>query len=102
MRTQKTKHSSQSLCMIKKGVMFNDFANFSSNTAIANENGIYTISFGCGGAASKKLETANAARVFNVSIRHYQPTGKVSVDDCRTLPMLPVIKIENNLIHVNQ
>ena len=75
----------------KKGFMFNDLANFSSNTAAVNQDGTYTISFGCGNDAPNNLETENPTGVFNLGIRHYQPTEKVSVDDYRILPTMKEI-----------
>jgi hypothetical protein len=72
----------------KQGFMFNDLANFSSNTATANQDGTYTVSFGCGDDAPNNLETANKSGVFNVGVRHYQPTEKVSDENYRILPTL--------------
>jgi hypothetical protein len=75
----------------KKGFMFNDLANFSSNTAKVNLDGTYTISFGCGEDAPNNIEVENPTGGFNITIRHYQPTKKVSVDDYRILPTMKAI-----------
>jgi uncharacterized protein DUF1214/uncharacterized protein DUF1254 len=75
----------------KKGFMFNDLANYSSNTATANADGTYTISFGCGPNAPNNLEIENPSGVFNLAIRHYQPTKKVREDNYRILPTMKVI-----------
>lgn len=72
----------------KKGFMFNDLANFSSNTAEANTDGTYTISFGCGEDAPNNLEIANPSKEFNIAVRHYQPSKKVSEDDYRIVPFM--------------
>lgn len=72
----------------KKGFMFNDLANFSSNTAQANADGTYTISFGCGADAPNNMEIANPSEVFNIAVRHYQPSKRVFEDDYRLLPFM--------------
>lgn len=72
----------------KKGFMFNDLANYSSNTATPNEDGTFTISFGCGPDASNNMEIDNPTGEFNLAVRHYQPTDKVSEDGYRLIPLL--------------
>lgn len=76
----------------KAGFMFNDLANLSSNTATPNPDGTYTISFGCGEKAPNNIETANDSGVFNLGIRHYQPSKLVSVDGFRILPTVKMVK----------
>lgn len=75
----------------KKGFMFNDLANFSSNTAEANDDGTYTISFGCGPDAPNNMEIANPSDVFNIAVRHYQPSKRVFEDDYRLVPLMQEI-----------
>jgi len=75
----------------KKGFMFNDLANFSSHTAQMNEDGSYTISFGCGEDASNNLEVANPSGVFNIIVRHFQPSEKVYNEDYRIIPFMKVV-----------
>lgn len=75
----------------KNGFMFNDHANYSSNTAQVNEDGTYTISFGCGEDAINNIETANTTNFFNLGIRHYQPSKRVLIEDYRLLPKLTVV-----------
>jgi len=75
----------------KKGFMFNDLANFSSNTAKANEDGTYTISFGCSQDAPNNLEIENPSSVFNLAIRHYRPSKKVSEDGYRLIPLMKAV-----------
>jgi len=78
----------------KKGFMFNDLANFSSNTAQVNDDGTYTISFGCSEDAPNNLEIANPSNFFNIAIRHYQPSEKVFGDDYRLLPFMKSVSKE--------
>ena len=76
----------------KAGFMFNDLANLSSNNAAPNADGTYTISFGCGENALNNISTANDSGVFNLGIRHYQPSELVSVDGFRILPTVKAVK----------
>ncbi len=78
----------------KKGFMFNDLANFSSNTAQANADGTYTISFGCGADAPNNMEIANPSEVFNIAVRHYQPSKRVFEDDYRLVPFMKEVSNE--------
>ena len=75
----------------KSGFMFNDVANISSNTAAENKDGTYTVSFGCGQDAPNNLETSNDSGVFNLAIRHYQPSQAVSVDGFRIVPLVKAV-----------
>ncbi|WP_246129139.1 DUF1214 domain-containing protein [Colwellia demingiae] len=76
----------------KKGFMFDDAANVSSNTAVMNKDGRYTVSFGCGSDAPNNIKTANESGVFNLGIRHYQPSDKVKNEGYRILPTVKVVK----------
>ena len=71
--------------------MFNDHANLSSNNATPNADGTYTISFGCGENTINNIETANDSGVFNLSMRHYQPSELVS-EGLRILPTVKAVK----------
>ena len=75
----------------KAGFMFEDEANLSSNTVKPNADGTYTISFGCGKDAPNNLKTANKSGVFNLAIRHYQPSQLVR-DGFRVLPTVKAVK----------
>ena len=75
----------------KAGFMFNDLANLSSNNATPNGDGTYTISFGCGEDALNNIETANDSGVFNLAVRHYQPSEIVSVEGFRVLPSVKAV-----------
>ncbi len=72
----------------KKGFMFNDVANMSSNTAAVNKDGSYTVSFGCGSDAPNNIAIDNDTGVFNLGIRHYKPSDKVKNQGYRLLPTL--------------
>lgn len=72
----------------QSGFMFSDLANVSSDTATANTDGTYTVSFGCGDGATNNLPIDNESGVFNLSVRHYQPSDRVKVDGYRVLPFL--------------
>jgi hypothetical protein len=74
----------------KKGFMFNDLANVSSNTATINKDGTYTVSFGCGSDEPNNIETKNDSGVFNLAVRHYIPTDKVKVQGYRLLDFVKV------------
>lgn len=72
--------------------MFNDRANLSSNTATPNGDGTYTVSYGCGDKAPNNLEIKNDSGVFNLAVRHYQPSKAVSEDGFRILPTMKAVK----------
>lgn len=72
----------------QSGFMFNDVANVSSDTATRNADGTYTVSFGCGDDASNNLPIENESGVFNLSVRHYQPSDRIKGDGYRVLPFL--------------
>ncbi|MGB0936527.1 MAG: DUF1254 domain-containing protein [Colwellia sp.] len=76
----------------KKGFMFGDLANQSSNTATPNKDGTYTVSFGCGGDAINNIPTKNATGVFNLAMRHYIPSDKVRIDGYRLIPFVKAVK----------
>lgn len=78
----------------KQGFMFNDLANYSSNTAQRNEDGTYTISFGCGADAPNNIDIANPSGFFNIAIRHYQPSEKVYKEDYRLIPFMKAVPKE--------
>lgn len=77
----------------KAGFMFNDLANVSSNTILANSDGTYTVSFGCGEEARNNLETSNPSGVFNLAIRHYRPSDLVREEGFRILPTVAAVGI---------
>lgn len=70
----------------KSGFMFNDLANVSSNTATQNEDGTYTVSFGCGTDAVNNIPSANDSGVITLAVRHYVPSVLVRDQGFRVLP----------------
>ncbi|MEM8546905.1 MAG: DUF1254 domain-containing protein [Pseudomonadota bacterium] len=72
----------------KAGFMFDDVANVSSNTATANPDGTYTVSFGCDLGAPNNLPTQNESGVFTLAIRHYRPSERVREQGYRLLPFV--------------
>lgn len=72
----------------KNGFMFNDLANYSSNTAQKNNDGTYTISFGCGENAPNNLEIDNSSNEFNILARHYRPSNRVVKEGYRIVPLM--------------
>ena len=64
------------------GRMFNDIANISSAlNPIQNEDGTYTIRFGCEGQDNNiPIVEGNTTGKFNVLMRHYGPSEEVSND----------------------
>ncbi len=73
------------------GFMFNDVANVSSDTATPNEDGTFTLSFGCGPDAPNNLETANESGIFTVAARHYRVGDKVT-HGYRVLPTVKAVE----------
>ncbi len=65
------------------GRMFNDVANISSEmNPVQNEDGTYTIRFGCDGQANNiPIVDGNTTGKFNVLMRHYGPSEMVSNDE---------------------
>ncbi len=62
------------------GYMFNDIANISSEmNPVQNEDGTYTIRFGCDGQPNNiPIREGNTTGKFNVLMRHYGPSTMVS------------------------
>ncbi|WP_338219454.1 DUF1214 domain-containing protein [Algoriphagus sp. oki45] len=75
----------------ERGFMFNDLANYSSNTAKANQDGTYTVSFGCGANAPNNLEIDNPSGVFNFTVRHYRPSERVYKEGYRLVPLVKTV-----------
>lgn len=75
----------------KNGFMFNDLANYSSYTAQANEDGTYTVSFGCGEGAPNNLAIDNPTGIFNITVRHYGPSKRVVEDGYRLVPLMTTV-----------
>ena len=65
------------------GRMFNDIANISSEmNPVKNADGTYTLRFGCDGQPNNiPIAEGNTTGKFNVLMRHYGPSEKVSNDE---------------------
>lgn len=75
-----------------KGFMFNEKANINSYSADMNNDGTFTVSFGCGDGAINNLVTANETAEFNIGVRHYQASDKVRSGEIRILPTVKAVK----------
>ena len=75
----------------RQGFMFNDVANVNSELAAPNEDGPYTVSFGCAADAPNRIPIGNASGVFNITVRHYRPSDRV-IDGYRLVPSLQKIQ----------
>ena len=61
----------------RDGFLFGDVAHINSNLASPNADGTYTVSLGCDAGAPNRIPIANESGVFNVTVRHYQPSKRV-------------------------
>ncbi|WP_068547589.1 DUF1214 domain-containing protein [Thalassotalea crassostreae] len=75
----------------KQGFMFGELANISSNTAERNDDGTYTVSFGCGVDAINNIPTQNDSGVFNLAMRHYIPSDRVRIRNYRLIPLVKAV-----------
>ncbi|MEO0438854.1 MAG: DUF1214 domain-containing protein [Pseudomonadota bacterium] len=75
----------------RQGFMFNDVANVNSEQAEVNEDGTYTLSFGCAADAPNRIPIGNASGVFNITVRHYRPSDRV-INGYRLVPSLRKIQ----------
>ena len=73
------------------GFMFDDLANVSSDTATPNDDGTFTLSFGCGPDALNNIPTANESGVFTLAFRHYRVGDKVT-NGYRVLPTVKAVE----------
>jgi hypothetical protein len=78
----------------KFGFMFNDKANINTETAVWNDDGTMTISFGCGENAINNIPTVegNKTGVFSLAFRHYIPSDAVRNEGYRLLPFVQPVK----------
>lgn len=78
------------------GYMFNDVANISSEMNPAqNEDGTYTIRFGCDGEPNNiPIREGNTTGKFNVLMRHYGPSEKVSNGEAGYDATKAIVKIK--------
>ena len=68
--------------------MFDDVAHMSSDIAIANDDGTFTVNMGCGASATNNLPISNETGVFNFIVRHYIPSDRVKFDGYRLMPLV--------------
>lgn len=60
----------------KNGFMFDDVANINSETAIRNDDGTYTVHFGCERKVNN-IPIKNKTGAWNAAMRHYTPSKDV-------------------------
>ena len=77
------------------GRMFNDIANISSEMdPVMNEDGTYTIRFGCDGEVNNiPIREGNTTGKFNVLIRHYNPSEMVANGEPGYDPTKAIVKV---------
>ncbi|XZE52892.1 DUF1254 domain-containing protein [Planctomycetaceae bacterium SH139] len=68
----------------KDGFMFDEIANINSETAIKNDDGTYTVHFGCEGKVNN-IPIENVTGSWNAAMRHYTPSKDVV--DGKIVPM---------------
>lgn len=68
----------------KDGFMFDDKVNVNSEVAVANDDGTYTVRFGCEGGVNN-IPVKNDTGVWNAAMRHYTPSQ--AVIDGKIAPM---------------
>lgn len=56
--------------------MFSDVANINAETAVKNDDGTYTVHFGCEGKVNN-IPIANETGSWNAAMRHYTPSKEV-------------------------
>ncbi len=71
----------------KEGFMFNDVANVNSEVAVKNEDGTYTVRFGCDGGVNN-IPIKNDTGVWNAAMRHYTPSQAVFDGKISPLPTI--------------
>lgn len=78
------------------GRMFNDVANISSaSNPVVNKDGTITLRFGCDGEANDiPIREGNTTGKFNVLMRHYGPSKKVSNGEEGYNPTLHIKKVK--------
>ncbi len=69
------------------GFLFDDVAHVNSNEAVANADGSYTVSLGCGPDAPNRIPISNDSGVFNFTVRHYRPSQRV-IEGYRLAPLM--------------
>ncbi len=75
----------------KNTFMFSDTANVSSDTAVPNADGTFTLHFGCEGEINN-LPIDNETGIWRPGVRHYQASDKVTKEGFRILPLIKEVK----------
>ena len=88
----KNKHFWSITVYNRKGFMFNDIANINSYKAIANKDGTYTVSMGCGPEFPNFIPIENDSGIFSFTARHYGPSERVLKEGYRLVPFVKKVK----------
>lgn len=73
------------------GFMFDDDANMNSYGATPNDDGTFTVSFGCDETAPNRIPVSNDSGKFSVTVRHYGPSERVSKEGYRLTPFITAV-----------
>ena len=76
----------------KNGFMFDEVANVNSNVATPNDDGTFTVHFGCGESAVNNLPVRNGTGAWNAAMRHYTPSDAVKSGEIKPLPDIGPVK----------
>ena len=76
----------------KEGFMFNDIANVNSNVATPNDDGTFTVHFGCGEDAVNNIPVRNDTGAWQAAMRHYTPSDAVISGEIKPLPDIAEMK----------
>ena len=76
----------------KEGFMFNDIANVNSNVATPNDDGTFTVHFGCGEDAVNNIPVRNDTGAWQAAMRHYTPSDAVISGEIKPLPDIAEVK----------
>ncbi|MGJ8586124.1 MAG: DUF1254 domain-containing protein [Marinosulfonomonas sp.] len=76
----------------KDGFMFDEVANVNSNVATPNDDGTFTVHFGCGDDAVNNIPVKNDTGAWNAAMRHYTPSDAVASGQIKPLPDIAPVK----------
>ncbi len=77
----------------KEGFMFDEVANINSETAVMNNDGTYTVHFGCNGKVNN-IPIKNKTGSWNAAMRHYTPSKDVIAG--KIVPMETIEFVKEN------
>ena len=75
----------------KEGFMFNDVANVNSENAVRNEDGTFTVHFGCEGKVNN-IPIENKTGSWNAAMRHYTPSESVIAGKIDPMGSIKLVK----------